>query len=126
MQIATADSDAGLLRVIICTTACEEDHLVGIRTAFSRSHRGPRLLSVTAPALLSMTTAASIMMTGSSAVMVRVYVSAGHAFRESRHENTSGTHAGVHIEAYDTHAVPYNQKHSAYFHQYSFHLSVNQ
>ena len=120
--------------VVLSTETGQENGLIGISTAVLRAER----LTVTAVRI--MTAAGSLIMTargdvmaagrmsmaGFAAMMLRMYVCTGHSFGESRNEGTARSLAGVHVETYDTHTVPYDEQHSAYFHPNSFHLPANQ
>jgi len=56
-------------------------------------------------------------------MMLRMDVLTCESFGKGGDESAACAIAGVHIEAYDTHAVPYSQKHGAYFHHNTFHTN---
>lgn len=54
-------------------------------------------------------------------MVLRMDISTCQTFCKSCDESSAGTHAGMHVKPYDTHAVPYCQKGSRHIHQKLFH-----
>ena len=88
-----------------------------IRAAIRRLDRTP-IVMMTIASIAVMAAASMIMM------MLGVYIRAIQTADESSYERTAARIAGMHIEPYDTEAVPYDQQHSAKSEDPIFHNSL--
>lgn len=99
---------------VVCTETREVYHLIYVSAAGSGIHHG---------LICAVMSAAAIMVVGCPAVVFRMNISTGQALSKGCHIHTSCLIAGVHMEAYDTHTVPYCDKHRRYFHHNTFHIN---